>query len=168
MQRSLLILCSLWVWCGWFGCIYLARAGGELYTPAIPVVGWILASFALAPSRARAFKAFALASAGISADFLAHQFHLIQFVPDTGFAVLPVWIISLWLLFVVTLLLLARQLNGKYLFAAVLGAVFGPLTYQSGEGFGVLLLAGRSAAIAYSVFWAIYLPSSILWLNSER
>jgi hypothetical protein len=74
-----------------------------------------------------------------------------------GFA--PYWILAMWMLFATTLNMAFRWLQSKMLFAGVLGAVFGPLSYYAGARAGAVVINDLTATmVALAVAWAILLP----------
>jgi hypothetical protein len=75
-----------------------------------------------------------------------------------GFA--PYWIVAMWILFATTLNIAFRWLREKPWTAALLGGVFGPLSYFGGASAGaVVLLQPVNALVALSVAWAILMPA---------
>lgn len=75
----------------------------------------------------------------------------------SGFA--PYWILTMWMLFATTLNMTFRWLQSKTLFAGVLGAVFGPLSYYAGAKAGAVVINDIIATmIVLAVAWAILLP----------
>lgn len=82
-----------------------------------------------------------------------------QILPGTA----PVWIVGMWVLFATTLNLSFRWLRSKLALAALLGAIFGPLSYYIGATLGAVELVQFSTAmIALAVAWAILMPSLII------
>lgn len=73
--------------------------------------------------------------------------------------VAPYWIVAMWMLFATTLNIAFRWLQSKPLFAAALGAVFGPLSYYAGEKTGAIVINDPTATmVALAVAWAVLLP----------
>ena len=76
----------------------------------------------------------------------------------------PYWIIGMWMLFATTLNLAFRWLRGRIAVAALLGAVFGPLSYLAGSKIGAVTINEMTPAmIALGFAWAILMPG-LLWL----
>lgn len=76
-----------------------------------------------------------------------------------------VWMASLWLMFAMTLRHSLGWLRGRYVLAAALGAVFGPLAYWAGSRIGAIHLSGGGAAVAaVAVAWT---ASMIVLLRLE-
>jgi len=111
---------------------------------------------------------------------------LVGFVVDTTFiqanllayseplpfaAVAPYWILGMWINFALTLNGSMRWLHGRYLLAAGLGAIGGPLAYVAGIKLGAAeLLASKTVVYgALAVVWAIAVPLLVWatdWVNS--
>ena len=73
--------------------------------------------------------------------------------------VAPYWILALWALFATTLNASMSWLKKNLILAAVMGAVFGPLSYMAGERLGAIEFTNFNASIiALAVAWAIAMP----------
>jgi hypothetical protein len=81
--------------------------------------------------------------------------------------VAPYWIVAMWMLFATTLNVSFRWMQQRLWLAAIMGAVFGPLSYYAGAGAGAVVLHNPNAAFTgLSIAWAIMLPS-LLWLAQQ-
>jgi len=75
----------------------------------------------------------------------------------TGLA--PYWILGMWMLFATTLNVSLRGLQGRPLLAALLGAVFGPLSYLAGSAAGVVEIVHADIALPLlAIAWALFMP----------
>jgi hypothetical protein len=81
-------------------------------------------------------------------------------------AIVPVWILALWLAFTSTLNVSLRWMHSKHLIAVAFGAMGGPLAYLGAEKFGAVVLHGAASYIALSIGWAIITPL-LLTLSSR-
>lgn len=71
----------------------------------------------------------------------------------------PHWIIALWALFAGTLNVSLRWLKGRWLIAAVFGAIGGPFAYLAGEKLGAVTMPDQSLALlTLMVGWAVMTP----------
>ena len=71
----------------------------------------------------------------------------------------PLWILGMWMLFATTFNVSFRWLQSRITLAALLGAVFGPLSYFSGAKIGAVTLNEPvGALLALAVSWGIMLP----------
>lgn len=77
---------------------------------------------------------------------------------NSTIALVPVWILGLWLAFATILNAGLRWLHGRYILAAVLGAISGPLAYIGAEKLGAVTLHGVNSYIVLSLGWAILTP----------
>ena len=79
----------------------------------------------------------------------------------------PYWIIAMWAMFATTLNVSMGWLKKRLLLAAVMGAVFGPISYAAGAKLGGLEFINYQASmIALSVIWAVSMP--ILFMAARR
>lgn len=73
--------------------------------------------------------------------------------------VAPHWILALWALFAMTLNVSLSWLKGRWLAAALLGAIAGPLAYWGGARLGAVVIADPvPTLIALSIGWALMTP----------
>jgi hypothetical protein len=71
----------------------------------------------------------------------------------------PYWIITMWMLFAMTLNVSMRWLRGKPRLAALLGFYGGPASYIAGEALGGIVFINQFAAlVALAIGWAIMMP----------
>lgn len=83
----------------------------------------------------------------------------------TGMA--PYWILAMWALFATTLNLSMVWLKKRLLLAAIMGAIFGPVSYVAGERLGGLEFINYQASmIALAVIWAVAMP--LLFIAARR
>ncbi len=77
----------------------------------------------------------------------------------------PPWLVALWMIFATTLQHSLSWLAGRWKLAALLGGVFGPVSYYAGQEFGALRLGGTmsSTALALAAVWALLLPLLHWW-----
>jgi hypothetical protein len=153
----------------WFACVYLGKFNLDHYSVLIP----ILMSFIIHRFVAKMnFKFFAIATTltliGIIFDCLSIRLGWIQIPTTSSSTLIPIWLISLWLLFTVSLPIYLSFLKDKILLSVILGCIIGPLSYRGGEALNVLFFRDSVALIYYSVFWGFFFPISILftkWSN---
>ena len=75
----------------------------------------------------------------------------------------PYWIVAMWMLFATTLNVSFRWMQQRLWLAAILGAIFGPLSYYAGASAGAVVLHDPTAAFTgLSIAWAIMLPSLLV------
>jgi len=70
----------------------------------------------------------------------------------------PPWLVAIWMLFATTLNGSMHWLAGRYVVAAVLGAVGGPLSYAYGARLGAIPFVSENAITVLAVVWAVVMP----------
>jgi hypothetical protein len=137
----------------WFACVQWAGQG-LLSWGLLAVAALMALNLALAADR-RSVIALALI-AGI-----------IGLVVDSGlgllgvfsFSIAPAWIVALWMAFGSILPAFLSWLAGRYVWAAVLGAVAAPVSYYGGARLGAVELPNPLfSLIAIAVAWAAIMP----------
>ena len=75
----------------------------------------------------------------------------------------PPWMAALWFNFAMLVSISLAWLKGKYLLAAVLGGLAGPVAYWGGEKLGALAIADAFARgyVPLVLLWAVALPALI-------
>ncbi len=154
-QQVVLFILS---YAGWFGCVLLGKWNLAIFSYAVPFVFFIF--LRLYMEGRPTLYGCSIALLGLGFDTLAWNFDWITFGSNTN-DFLPHWLISLWLLFCLSLPLYHQWLQRRYLLAGTLGLILGPLSYKSGEAFKVLFFNNNHALIYYGVFWAAFFPVSL-------
>ena len=79
----------------------------------------------------------------------------------------PYWIVTLWALFATTLNVSMRWMSGRYLLAALFGAIGGPLSYLAGARLGAMSFVDTGAAVtALALGWGLAMPL-LMWLAAR-
>lgn len=142
---------------GWFGCIFAAKYGFfdlAFVFPAL-LIGFLLVTRNL--SLRIVAKSLLIAFVGAVFDALAIHFGLVETIGRTALQI-PVWLIALWLLFAFSMMKIGKEFKIPIWTAVILGFIFGPLTYKSGEAFEVFSFANYFSLCVYAVFWAVMFP----------
>lgn len=152
---------------GWFACALGAARG-------FPWVGPLVVSIYLAlhlwwsSDRLRELRFILIAGVfGMAIDSLKKASGLIsyasEFPPSNWLA--PIWIIAMWMLFSSTLNGSLAWLQGRYALAAVLGAIFGPLSYIAGARMGAIVFNHNMTLTigVLALVWASVIPA-LAWL----
>ncbi len=102
----------------------------------------------------------AAAAFGYAADSLLVMLEFIQFPLHARLGgPSPLWMVALWVGFAATLRHALRWLGGRYVLAALLGAIGGPLAYRAGEALGAIQIPDPlSGLTAVSVEWLLAMP----------
>jgi hypothetical protein len=88
-----------------------------------------------------------------SLNLISYQAHL------WSEALIPAWILALWLAFSCTLNVSLRWMRGKHLIAIIFGLIGGPLAYIGAAKLGAAsIIQTPQSLIAISIGWAIITP----------
>jgi len=151
----------------WFSSVIGAAHGLPWLGPVatLPLVAWHLTGVRN-PAREMGVLLAAMLL-GSLLDELITASGLVRYPSAPHAAVIPFWIVTLWLAFATTLNTSLRWLQKRLLLAAVLGALGAPLAYLSATRLGAVQLPQLWLAVAtVSVAWALLLP--LLCLMAER
>ncbi len=146
--------------CGWFGCVLGAARGWPGAGAAMAAA--IVATHVLRAARPGMELRLILCAIAMGAvwDSALAATGWMTFTSGTLIDGLgPPWMLVLWALFAITLNVSLAWLKGRWLVAALLGAVSGPLSYWAGARLGALAFTEPGPAlIALSAGWAIMTP----------
>jgi hypothetical protein len=146
---------------GWFACV-LGGANGWSWTGTAVGAAIVAGHVVTAPRPSAELKLAVLAVLiGALWDSSLAALGWISYASGTLFpGTAPNWILALWALFATTLNVSFRWLKGRWLLAAILGAVAGPLSYWAGVRLGALVFAEPvQAVLALAIGWAILMPA---------
>lgn len=144
----------------WFACVLGAAHGwpwqGTLVALAV-VAGLVVLS---AKPRVDAMLIAAALAIGLAWDSAMAQSGWISYAePGPLPSLAPAWILALWALFAVVLREPLRWLHTRPLWAALLGALGGPLSYALGARMGAIgLIEPVPALVALALGWAAITP----------
>lgn len=149
----------------WFACV-LGAARGWPWLGPLALLAVVAVGLALSGDRRGEIQLLASAAAlgflfdtGMTAAGIFHP--LPHFFPAPWS---PPWLIALWPNLAATLNVSLAWLRGRYLLAAVFGAVGGPLAYYGGAKLGAAItLPGPYDLLALSAGWAAATPL-LVWL----
>jgi uncharacterized protein DUF2878 len=146
---------------GWLACVLSAAYGSPAagLAAAAAVVAWH-ATQAARPAQELKLVAMAVLI-GVFWDSALVALGWLAFAPYALLEKLaPYWILALWAMFATTLNVSLGWLRGRWLLAALLGALAGPLSYWAGAKLGaVVLLKPVPALAALAIGWAVILPA---------
>ena len=149
---------------GWTACVLGAARGvpwlGPVVVAVVAGVNWS------ARGRRRGELVLFLCSAaiGYAADSAVVLAGLMSFeAPAQLGGPASLWMAAMWVNLAATLNASMRWLSGRYLIAAVLGAVAGPLAYVAGARLGAVQLAGTEALLVVGLEWMLCMPL-LVWL----
>jgi Protein of unknown function (DUF2878) len=150
---------------GWFSCVVGAARGWLWLGPAVAAV-LLLVHLALTPSRVREARLILLAGLfGFAVDTSLASAGLFSFTRTSVTPWLsPLWMVALWMLFATTLNGSMSWLAGRYGLAALLGFLFGPVSYVAGARLGAIDLPDRwiGSLAGVAVAWAFAMPTLLM------
>jgi hypothetical protein len=168
MLRSIINYIGLQL--GWFACAWGAANGFIWLGPAVVLVHIGIHLF-WSDSRRREVIFFGIVTLlGLLVDSLQKVTGLVVYAAD--FPALPwlapAWIVAMWILFATSINSSLKWLKGRYILAALLGAVFGPLSYQGGAALGAASFPrGDMITLGLlAVVWGAVMPL-LIWINSK-
>jgi len=154
---------------GWFGCV-LGAAWGS------PVIGALIALALVAShlllARARKSELLLICAAGLLGtvvDSLQQGLGILSFKTDSNWPFwLPLWVPVIWMQFATLFRYALYWLSGRYLLAALLGALGGPIAYWGGVNLGAAEISGEPALSLFflAATWAVVTPA-LLWLSDQ-
>lgn len=162
MNKIEVLLYTIFFYFGWFGCVFLAGTKYSIFSLLFPLclLGILVVRKSLRPQGL--ILAVVISGVGVLFDgLLIHQ----DFISAKGqaFYLMPVWLISIWLLFSFVMIKVGSYFHLPTWAAAFLGFFIGPISYKSGEIFNVLGFLTPFTFLIYAIFWALMFPS-ILYL----
>ncbi len=153
---------------GWFAIVLGAAHGYAVWGTALAlaIVVWHLATAARPMQELN--LALAVMWVGIVFETVSLRFGYVRYEVGQWAAYLaPYWMIALWGLFAIALNVSMRWLKRRWLLAAALGAVAGPLSYVSGVKLGAAWFVQETPAlVVLSIGWAIAMPV-LMWLSDR-
>lgn len=161
----------------WFAIVQVAVSAFAKFSFLIALLAILNAMFALRFSinqMASEFKiiliqkSVALFLVGIGFDFLSQKWGFISFKPDLNYGFLPLWLVSIWLIYFTILPVFFKMFNGKILSGAIFAAVFAPLSYMSGANWGLVTVRLFPGYFFYGLFWLFYFPISLYYLAPTK
>ena len=152
---------------GWFACV-LGAASGRTWAGAGLALALVAVHLVLVRDRAReATLLLAAAGLGLTLDSLQLNLGVFRYPSGSPLAGLaPPWIVVLWLQFATLLHFALRWLSGRYLLAAVLGLLGGPVSFWGGARLGAIEFASPLAYLVLGCVWAVAMPA-LVWLGDR-
>lgn len=154
MQNLILFI---WFYIGWFGCVFFSKWNLSVWSLVFALPPLLYFLFFQIISKRQFLLLLLLAFIGVVFDSIAYFFNLIHFT-NHDLKIIPLWLVSMWLLFISVFPISHKIFNSKKTLASIVGMIAGPLSYYSGEAFEVLFFNTQITIIIYAVFWAFYFP----------
>ena len=153
---------------GWFASVLIGASAWHGVAPLVVLV-ILLTHLAISDDRGSEQKLMAYALLiGLAWENLVSVSGLVVYPSGQPFEQLaPAWIIAMWPLLAITLNVSLRWLKGRYLLAALFGAIGGPLAFLAGERLGAVVFPDTALAmLVLAVGWAAMFP--LLMRLSQR
>ena len=150
----------------WFAAVLGAARGLPLWgTAAVgAAVAWHLAVSARPAEEAKLFGfvcliGFVVETGNVALGHVAYP----SGQPVANLA--PYWMVALWGLLAIALNVTMRWMKGRYVLAAMLGAIAGPASFVSGVKLGgAQFIHMRPALVTMACTWALLMPA-LVWLS---
>lgn len=144
---------------GWWACVLGVQNGYAYLGPAVMAVFLISHLVMTGSNRSEIIFIGAVGLVGALVDTVFLQSSLIIYEGLTLSFFAPLWIISMWLGFAATINHSLGWLDGKWFFAFLLGAIFGPLSYLAGLKFGAInFQMSVFTIVILALVWGITVP----------
>ena len=165
-RRDLLINLALYQ-AGWFACVLGAASGRGLPGAGLALL-LVGVHVALVRDRTRELQLLAAAGAlGMAVDSLQLTLGVFSYPSGSPLPWLaPAWIAVLWIQFATLLHFALRWLSGRFLLAAILGFLGGPLSFYGGERLGAIVFASPASYLVLACVWALAMPL-LVWLGDR-
>jgi Protein of unknown function (DUF2878) len=154
---------AAWFQIGWWACIIGASHGQEVAALVLCSVLVCLHLVYTDHMRQDIQLALIVLLIGIVTDSAFQCFSIISFYGWSIGPLSPFWLWMLWLMFALTLRSSLAFLHSRLALSALLGLLFGPLTYLSGAKLGAAALDASHIHIALiALTWMVVLPATVL------
>lgn len=147
----------------WFACVIGAGRGMPWLGVAVTAIALLWHFYQAKHMKSEFLLMLSALLIGASFDQAMLTFGYINYL-NNGWsaAIVPAWILALWLAFTSTLNVSLRWMRGKQFIAIAFGAIGGPMAYLGAEKLGAVMLHGAQSYIALSIGWAIITPALVV------
>lgn len=173
MSTRMLLFRKIWDFAAfqaaWFVCVVAAAAGMGMLGPRL-MLALVVVHLLITP-RPRREAAFLLAAGAIGTGLDAIQAALGHLVFTGGIwleGLPPLWMTALWVGFATLFATTLEWMRGRYVLAAILGAVSGPLAYAGGARLGALELHPDTLRFGLAVGLQYAAATPLLLFLSQR
>jgi uncharacterized protein DUF2878 len=152
----------------WFACILGVAHGQPLWGTAavVAAIAWHVAISAR-PAAELALVAILCAIGLVGESGVVAQGHVAYAAGQPVAWLAPYWMVALWGEFGIALNVTLRWLKRKPWLAALLGAVFGPLSFMGGVRLGGARFVDEPAAlVTLACMWALLMPL-VMWISDR-
>ena len=152
----------------WFACILGVAHGQPLWGTAavVAAIAWHVAISAR-PATECALVAILCAIGFVAESGVVAQGHVAYPAGQPVAWLAPYWMVALWGEFGIALNVTLRWLKRRPWLAALLGAVFGPLSFMGGVRLGGARFVDEPAAlVTLACMWAVLMPL-VMWISDR-
>lgn len=157
MKTKDFIFIAVLFYVGWFGSVFIALTDFALASLIFPLLLLVFLLLKKSFGLKDLIFVIGISIVGIVFDFFMVHFGFVSIFGQLSLLI-PIWLVSIWFLFALSMVKLAPKLQPPFLIATALGGIMGPLSYKSGEYFQVLLFTTDQTFLIYAIFWAIAFP----------
>ena len=146
----------------WWACV-LGAAKGFSYAGPVAMLVFLVLHFYINSFDSSEIKLIIIfAFLGTLIDTLMVYTGMLSYngLYEENIIIAPLWITAMWCGFAATVNHSMAFLKGKWIYSLILGAIFGPLAYKTGQGLGAINFNANhlSIIILLAVVWAFSLP----------
>ena len=152
----------------WVLCAFCS-VWGQPYLGPLATLVFILIHLFLVNFKSKDIKVILIAiTCGLVIDSLFSVFNLIDYKGGllVYYNLSPLWILSMWAGFAITLLYALDNLKEKYIISSLLGFIGGPLSYSAGLSIGSLEIQTNFAYVLLAISWGMVVPLLFKYINS--
>lgn len=150
---------------GWFACV-LGGASREYMWAGTVAAAIIVAVHLVRATNLRSEALLVLLTAAIGTAWDSGLMAAGLFIFNSGIVVsglIPVWMIAMWVIFATTLNVSMTWMKGRYLLAALFGAIGGPVAYYAGHRLGAVDFNNTLMTMtAVAIGWSVIMPTLML------
>lgn len=141
----------------WFALV-LGAANGIVWPGILLAAAFLAWEFYRQSSRGRLLAlCLAALSAGLVVDGAFVALGVLDYASPWG-PLAPAWILTLWVVFALTLRGCLAWLRGRYRLAALFGAIGQPLSFTAGTKLGAASFPGETGLLILGAVWALVTP----------
>jgi hypothetical protein len=152
---------------GWVACVMFAAAGQPLLS-LLSVAAVVALHLSTVAAPAKETLLLLLASLlGLVWESALVAFGLVEYAGANGAWLAPAWIIAMWTLFATTINYGLSWVKRFWVYAALAGAIGGPMAFWGGSRMGAVVFPDLTAALlVIGIGWAFLLPLLALLAES--
>jgi Protein of unknown function (DUF2878) len=152
----------------WYFTALFAQLNQSIFSLPLAIGGWFVTIYFTRASRRQVITSLCLAALGMVFELVLIKFGLVSFPINDAYQFfgLPLWLISIWLLFSSVLPTYIQIFQKSKPLGALVMAFFAPLSYIVAMKMGIMTFEVIPTAIIYGAFWFCYflLSTKLIYL----